>query len=293
MGTKDLCLETRAERPGQLKPLPGATLGRIQRERQFYNHAVEVASVDEALLRVPANLEQTLEREMASLARAMSGKRVCDYGCGWGVLSCFFAQRGACVYSFDVSDVHVALAHRAMSVNRVADRVFPQVTAAEWLAYPSNFFDFVIGNAVLHHVDIACAAPEIYRVLKPGGRAVFAEPLGENLLLEWARGCPLRSAAHRHTQDEHSLVYGHIRQLERYFDHVEVRETRLLRMAVRVLQEFTFGQAAGMTGDWLAWLSTLLERAEDWLLSRCAWLRPLCQYVVVTLHKRDAWGPVP
>ncbi len=293
MGLSDLCIATPAERAAEVE-LPSAdSLGRTQRERAFYNQWHAGTSVEEAVLRVPVDLERTLEPEMAALARAMRGKTVCDYGCGWGVLSSFFAQCGARVYSFDVSDAHVHLARRAAHLNGVASRVFPQVMAAEWLAYPSDFFDFVIGNAVLHHVDIARAAPELYRVLKPGGRAAFAEPLGENRLLEWARRCPLRSGAHRHTPDEHSLRYGEIRELERVFDHVAVRETRLLRMAVRVVEEFAGAKPVGAAHRWLGRWSARLERADDWLLARCAWLRPLCQYVVVTARKRDARSPMP
>ncbi len=293
MGLSELCMATPAERAAEVELPSVDTLGRTQRERAFYNQWHARTSVEEAALRVPAGLERTLEREMAAVARAMRGKTVCDYGCGWGVLSSFFAQCGARVYSFDVSDAHVQLARRAAAINGVASRVFPQVMAAEWLAYPSEFFDCVVGNAVLHHVDIARAAPELYRVLKPGGRAVFAEPLGENRLLEWARRCPLRSSTHRHTRDEHSLRYAEIRELERVFDCVAVRETRLLRMAVRVLEEFAGAKPVGAAHGWLDRWSARLERADDWLLARCTWLRPLCQYVVVTAMKRDARSPMP
>lgn len=285
MSPRDVWADTILE-PQSGTGLPEAvSCGRIKREREFYNRAAEPANLDKAALRVPAGLEKDLEPEMARLAGTLTGKTLCDYGCGWGVLSSFFAQRGARVYSFDVSDAHVALTRQAACINRVEGRVFAQVMAAERLAYPDNFFDYVIGNAVLHHVDLTLAAPEVYRVLKPGGRAIFAEPLGENRLLEWARNCPLRSAAHGHSPDERSFRYADIRLLARNFDKVEVRETRLLRMAVRALQEFGIGRAGGAADGWIWQASTRLARADDWLLRRYAWLRPLCQYVVVTAHR--------
>jgi ubiquinone/menaquinone biosynthesis C-methylase UbiE len=37
-------------------------------------------------------------------------------------------------------------------------------------------FDVVFGSSILHHLSLPQAAREIYRVLKPGGRMVFAEP---------------------------------------------------------------------------------------------------------------------
>jgi len=269
-------------------PLPAATCERIERERDFFNRSVAVTTVQDASLRVPQDLEEGLEREVKGLARSLEGKTVCDYGCGQGVFSCFLAQRGACVHSFDVSEAQVALARRAAQANRVAGRVFPEVMAGEYLAYPSNYFDLVFGNAVLHHVDIPQAAREIYRVLKPGGQAVFGEPLGENRLLEWARRSALRTAKHRHSLDEHSLRYSEIQQFGSLFDRMSVRETRLLRMGIRLLEEFSIGKADGRARPWLGRWSARLERADDWLLGRYAGLRHLCQYVVLTVFKRGS-----
>ncbi len=48
-------------------------------------------------------------------------------------------------------------------------------TDAEDLPYEDNTFDLVCGHAVLHHIpDLDLALREVMRVLKPGGRFVFA-----------------------------------------------------------------------------------------------------------------------
>ncbi len=50
-----------------------------------------------------------------------------------------------------------------------------RVADAETLPYPDDTFDLVIGHAVLHHIpDLEQAMSEVLRVLKPGGRFVFA-----------------------------------------------------------------------------------------------------------------------
>lgn len=50
-----------------------------------------------------------------------------------------------------------------------------RVADAERLPYDDDSFDLVVGHAVLHHIpDVEQALREVLRVLKPGGRFVFA-----------------------------------------------------------------------------------------------------------------------
>ncbi|GAB3476163.1 class I SAM-dependent methyltransferase [Amycolatopsis cihanbeyliensis] len=50
-----------------------------------------------------------------------------------------------------------------------------RVADAERIPYPDDSFDLVIGHAVLHHIpEVRAAFREVLRVLKPGGRFVFA-----------------------------------------------------------------------------------------------------------------------
>jgi SAM-dependent methyltransferase len=50
-----------------------------------------------------------------------------------------------------------------------------RVADAERLPYDDDTFDCVVGHAVLHHIpDLDTAFREVLRVLKPGGRFVFA-----------------------------------------------------------------------------------------------------------------------
>jgi SAM-dependent methyltransferase len=48
------------------------------------------------------------------------------------------------------------------------------------MSFPDDSFDLVFGSGIIHHLDIDRALGEIARVLRPGGRAVFVEPLGLN-----------------------------------------------------------------------------------------------------------------
>lgn len=44
------------------------------------------------------------------------------------------------------------------------------------LSFADNYFDVVYGSSILHHLHFEKALKEIFRVLKPGGRIIFAEP---------------------------------------------------------------------------------------------------------------------
>ena len=60
-----------------------------------------------------------------------------------------------------------------------------RVADAERIPYDDDTFDLVVGHAVLHHIpDVPAALREVLRVLKPGGRFVFAgEPTTVRRLL--------------------------------------------------------------------------------------------------------------
>jgi SAM-dependent methyltransferase len=101
--------------------------------------------------------------------------RALELGCGTGffLLNLKLAgvlETGAVT---DLSPGMVEVARR--NAANLGFEVDGRVADAESIPYPDDSFDLVVGHAVLHHIpDVEQAFAEVLRVLKPGGRFVFA-----------------------------------------------------------------------------------------------------------------------
>lgn len=117
----------------------------------------------------------------------LHGRTVVDFGCGSALNSLMLAHKGARVYAFDISESLVRIGLERLTVNGVSQKVQLLVSSAHQLPLPDESVDVVFGAAILHHLDLASAARETYRVLKPNGRAIFQEPVRNSSLLRFLR----------------------------------------------------------------------------------------------------------
>jgi ubiquinone/menaquinone biosynthesis C-methylase UbiE len=106
------------------------------------------------------------------------------------------------------------------------------------LAFRDESFDLIVGMSILHHVDLDKAAHEIHRILKPGGRALFTEPLAHNPISNlWRKMTPeLRS------KNEWPLRYREIRRIGSYFRSFECREFACLTLFSSLVYLVTFSK---------------------------------------------------
>lgn len=81
------------------------------------------------------------------------------------------------------------------------------------LTFDDNTFDVVFGGAILHHLDIEQTMSHIHRVLKPGGKIVFLEPLNMNPIYRLYR----KLNPQERTPDEHALVASDFRIIKKKF----------------------------------------------------------------------------
>src|SRR5579875_584789 len=193
---------------------------------------------------------------------------VLDYGCGHGMAAVVLARRGAWVTALDLSRGYLAEAQQRAVANGVQVE-FVQADA-ECLPFADGSFARIWGNAILHHLDLRLAARELYRVLQPGGVAVFCEPWGANPLLRWARR-RLPYHGKEHTPHEQPLLPPHIRMLREVFPSLQIEGHQLLSMARRVLRPGRL--VAG------------LEWCDACLLGLAPSLGRFCRYVVLTLRR--------
>src|SRR6195256_1621874 len=99
------------------------------------------------------------------------GLRVLEIGCGMGTDGAQFAQAGAHYAGIDLTEAAIELARKRFELSGLEGEF--RVADAEKLDFADNSFDRVYSHGVLHHTpDTARAVREIYRVLKPGGRAI-------------------------------------------------------------------------------------------------------------------------
>jgi len=111
------------------------------------------------------------------------GKKLLEIGGGLGTDLAQFAMHGARVTDIDLSAGHLALARENFRA-RGLDGEFIHHDA-ESLPFADNTFDVVYSNGVIHHTpNTQDVVHEIYRVLKPGGRAIIMV-YAENSLFYW------------------------------------------------------------------------------------------------------------
>jgi SAM-dependent methyltransferase len=144
--------------------------------------------------------------------KGIAGKRVLEYGCGTGSHSMEIARRGGLVTGIDISEVGIAKATAAAREAGVTGADY-LVMDAENMTFPDATFDLVIGEGILHHLDLDRSYSEISRVLRPDGLAVFMEPLGHNFAMRLFR----HLTPSMRTEDEHPLLGRDLRAADKYF----------------------------------------------------------------------------
>jgi 2-polyprenyl-3-methyl-5-hydroxy-6-metoxy-1,4-benzoquinol methylase len=204
------------------------------------------------------------------------GLHVLDYGCGSGRLGIYLGLCGAQVWGFDLSRPAIETANRNAQRYGLPTQ-FEQMDAEE-LAFPDDSFDLVIGFGVLHHViKYPRAGSHLFRIMKPGARAVFHETLWDNPIINLARRF---TSVDSQAGDAH-LTERNIREFGRQFGLVGLEKRHLFYMLKRL--------AKLPPAEWNTNLKPRplwrLVKALDKQILRFPPLRRYCGEVIVFLQK--------
>ncbi|MEA2439347.1 MAG: hypothetical protein QOH76_771 [Thermoleophilaceae bacterium] len=228
-----------------------------EREKSFYNERAQTSY---------NRLRQWIWRAIGEFGRDEeayglynpAGKDVLDYGCGPGYLTKSLVEGGAStVTGIDVSDGEIEQARVRAEENGIADRSRFLVADAHATDFPDDSFDLIVGAAILHHLELRKALLEIRRILRPGGEAIFLEPMAHNPVLRLGRA--LTPSAR--TPDEHPLTADDWKLCAEIFPEFEHEEREFLTIPLMPLN-LLLPKAAQK------WLARRVWAIDDWVLAR-------------------------
>jgi len=191
---------------------------RIERELAWHEQEAHRRTALEFLYTPPA-FDPVVRATLDFLA-VQPGQLVLDVGCGEGKETLTLGLAGARVVATDLSVVQMQLARRRLAPRLPASAAMFVQANAETTPFADGAFGAVHAKAVIHHIDLGLAAAEVNRLLAPGGRAAFAEPLAHHPLFWLAR----RLSPRLRTQDERPLALAELASFAGRFAeaHVEV-----------------------------------------------------------------------
>jgi SAM-dependent methyltransferase len=191
-----------------------------RRERDFHANRDRYAT-----LRHIANLAYQGEvssapRKLWQVIECFEGHSVLDLGCGEGWLSRRLQHKFSTVVGLDIS--LESLQRDLLSI----------CGAAENLPFKTHTFDAVVGSAILHHIpSLDSAIQEMRRILRPGGRFAFAEPLAGHPLVALYR----RLSPKARSIDEEPFSLSRLRAAFDAFEEVEAVPLDLLSIVAAPL----------------------------------------------------------
>ncbi|HEY4135167.1 MAG TPA: class I SAM-dependent methyltransferase [Alphaproteobacteria bacterium] len=200
---------------------------RVERERDFHN-ALVIDNPRDKVLKYYAAVNHGSVDYHKMIERFSIGADVLEYGCAAGDISLTHARGARSITGIDISDAWIARANEAAEGTQARFLCMN----AEQMDLPDNAFDLVFGCSIVHHLDIDRCYAEIRRVLRPGGTALFLEPLGHNPVINAYRD---RTPEAR-TVDEHPLLRRDFVTARKYFSDIKLSFYGLSTLGAVVLR---------------------------------------------------------
>ncbi|MBI5870571.1 MAG: class I SAM-dependent methyltransferase [Actinobacteria bacterium] len=202
---------------------------------------------------------------------------ILEIGCGDGVDSIRLAATSNRVCAIDLAENRIAQAQGNISRNGLSERITARHMDAHDLDFPDGHFDLVIGNSVLLFLDRKRFARECYRVLKPGGRAIFPnESMADHPLLRLRRSLP---GVNQREEVADRMTLSGVEAIAADFDSARHREFYLFSVLLAPVVS-RHGRKRAVAGA-----VRLAYRLDESILHRFKGLRKYCWISVIELKK--------
>jgi 2-polyprenyl-3-methyl-5-hydroxy-6-metoxy-1,4-benzoquinol methylase len=242
---------------------------RLARELQWHEEHPESGEL-ETVSRYKRLVLERMRARQWKLLGDLAGKSVLEIGCGVGRETVELARRGGQVLAIDLSPTLVEVARQRVAGAGLEARVRFAAMPAERLSEDGQHFDVVVGNGVLHHLDLPRFKECLPGLLTPGAVAQFTEPIAHNPLLRLYR----LLTPHLHSPEEAALTASAIAEFVKGFSTVQLQYHNLSGLLCLPVPYVLGMSVGGKTLD-----ATL---AADALLTRnLPFLRRYSQYVII------------
>jgi len=201
----------------------------------------------------------------AKLLGSVKGCRVLDYGCGQGEEATYLAKMGAHVTAIDISPVGIELTKERAKLNGVGDRVTAMLMRCDPTEFPCESFDIIHGFGILHHIGLQTGMMEIKRLLKPRGRGLFFEHMGNSRMIE-----RFRPKEKDYTKGERPVTWQEVQAMRPEFSRLVARPFHIvsrLRKRVQLLNR------------------PVVKRVDHAVLSTLPFMRHFASGMVIYLEK--------
>jgi ubiquinone/menaquinone biosynthesis C-methylase UbiE len=104
-----------------------------------------------------------------------------DIGCGTGRTVYDLSNHFDEVYGIDLSAGMIKVAQNRLGANK---KVVLKQSNVKDLDFPDEFFDYIVSHTTFHHLksDLVPTLEKVKRILKPGGKIVLIDIIGQGLM---------------------------------------------------------------------------------------------------------------
>jgi ubiquinone/menaquinone biosynthesis C-methylase UbiE len=176
----------------------------------------------------------------------LEGDALLEIGCGTGLFSGKMHEAtGAQIVATDISDDLLAVARQEHP------EILFVMDDAMNMSFPDKTFDGVFGSSIVHHLDANRSMKEVFRVLKPHGRVVFAEPNMLNPQILVQKNVPFIKRMLGDSPNETAIVRWRMKRLMEEIGFINVRIFPY---------DFLHPYTPGFMSVFVNWLGRILEK---------------------------------